>query len=109
MVERRRDHPEDFQGDASDPANKTGLEALADVDDISILCCPDEFYFDARDMTVSQFLVTQCETLKFRFAILQSPVNQPSPDRTFPRLDSKYAAYYYPWLWSSTRSPACSS
>ena len=92
--------PQDFQGDASDPANKTGLEALADVDDISILCCPDEFYFGARDKTVSGYLVDQCEALKYRFAILQAPANQPPHDADFPHVSPRgYAAYYYPWLW----------
>jgi phage tail sheath protein FI len=92
--------PADFQGDATDPANKTGLEALADIDDISILCCPDEFYFGVRDHTVAGYLVDQCERLKYRFAILQSPVSQPPSDANFPTPSKRgYAAYYYPWLW----------
>jgi uncharacterized protein len=91
----------DFYGDDSDPANKTGLLALADIDEISILCCPDEFYFNPNDTNISQALVTQCETLMYRFAILQSPQVAPPPANHFPSVPSQrgYAAYYYPWLW----------
>jgi phage tail sheath protein FI len=89
----------DFYGDDSDPANKTGLLALADVDEISILCCPDEFYFP-NDTNISQALVSQCENLMYRFAILQSPVNAGKPENNNPSVPSArgYAAYYYPWL-----------
>jgi phage tail sheath protein FI len=46
-------------------------------------------------------VVSQCETLKYRFAILQSPVTQPPSDDSQHPFPSKrgYAAYYYPWLW----------
>src|SRR5262249_33815901 len=88
----------DFQGDDTDPTNKTGLLALADVDEISILCCPDEFTFGPTDKTISQALVDQCELLKYRFAILQAPKNAGAPANNDPSINSKYAAFYYPWL-----------
>jgi phage tail sheath protein FI len=90
----------DFYGDDSDPANKTGLLALADVDEISILCCPDEFYFSQNDTNISQALVIQCETLMSRFAILQAPYTAGKPENNNPSVPSArgYAAYYYPWL-----------
>jgi phage tail sheath protein FI len=93
--------PADFQGDASDPQNKTGLEALADVDDVSILCCPDEFYLGAKSTVVAGLLVAQCEDLKYRFAILQSFQDAPQPPNHYPSQPSArgYAAYYYPWLY----------
>jgi phage tail sheath protein FI len=90
----------DFEGDESDPEHKTGLKALADIDDISILCCPDEFYFGARDQTITDAIVAQCEALKYRFAILQSPVSQPPNGANLPFPSARgYAAYYYPWMW----------
>jgi uncharacterized protein len=97
--------PGDFKGDDSDPKNKTGLEALADYDDISILCCPDEFYRDPRDSTIAGYLVDQCEIMKYRFAILQAPESHPPTPRPntaeqLPYVSKRgYAAYYYPWLW----------
>lgn len=88
----------DFQGNDIDPANKTGLLALGDVDEISLLCCPDEFYFGPGNFAIAGMLQVQCETLKDRFAILQAPVNA-RPDQTnLPSVNSKYAAYYFPWL-----------
>ncbi len=88
----------DFQGNDIDPAHKTGLLALGDVDEISLLCCPDEFYFGPGNFAIAGMLQVQCETLKDRFAILQAPVNA-RPDQTnLPSVNSKYAAYYFPWL-----------
>jgi uncharacterized protein len=90
----------DFEGDDSDPANKTGLLALADVDEISILCCPDEFYFSQKDTNISQTLLIQCETLQYRFAVLQAPRTAGRPENNNPPFSSArgYAAFYYPWL-----------
>jgi phage tail sheath protein FI len=94
----------DFNGDDSDPANKTGLLALADIDEISILCCPDEWYLTgptASTNDIANALVGQCESLMYRFAILQSPQKAPPPANHFPSVPSQrgYAGYYYPWLW----------
>jgi phage tail sheath protein FI len=97
---------QDFYGNDTDPNNtydpehKTGLLALADIDNISILCCPDEFYFSPKDTNISQALVSQCENLMFRFAILQAPLSAPPPQSHTPSVPSQrgYAAYYYPWL-----------
>lgn len=86
----------DFEGHDDDPENKTGLLGLADVDEISILCCPDEHF--VGDISIAQAVVDQCELLKDRFAILQAPVAAGKPDRNDPSIPSKYAAYYYPWL-----------
>lgn len=90
--------PGDFEGTDVDPANKTGLKALADVDEISLLCCPDEFYLGAKDATIAGFLRDQCELLKDRFAILQAPISAGTPENNNPSVNSKYAAYYFPWL-----------
>lgn len=102
--------PADFEGsEEGDPTlplplqtgstqNKTGLAALHDVDELSLLCCPDEFYLGAKDFTVAGLLRDQCEQLKDRFAILQAPVSAGKPDQNTPQVVSKYAALYYPWL-----------
>jgi hypothetical protein len=86
----------DFQGDpAAEPGKKTGLAALEEVDEIAILCCPDENDF----VGINDNLVEQCERLKDRFAILQSAQTAPSIATHRPSVPgSKYAAYYYPWL-----------
>jgi phage tail sheath protein FI len=47
---------------------------------------------------ITDAVVSQCELLKDRFAILQSPQTPPALATHQPSLNSKYAAYYYPWL-----------
>jgi len=94
--------PGDFNGDGTAaPGTLVGLAALEEVDEISILCCPDESYFDVPgtpSTVISQAIVDQCELDKFRFAILQSPLSAPPPGSHSPSVNSQYAAYYYPWL-----------
>ena len=78
------------------PDFKDALARLELIDEIAILCCPEEN--DSAGITGE--MVTQCETLKDRFAILQAP--NPAPvvgnHRPPPAGVSKYAAYYHPWL-----------
>jgi uncharacterized protein len=93
----------DFTGEFSEPDNKVALLALGDVDEISILCCPDEFYFGKDDTTISSALVDQCESLKYRFAILQAPQTARDPETNDPSINSPrgYAAFYFPWVWTT--------
>ena len=85
---------------AGQPA--TGLEALRQIDEISLLCVPDEVNADllpgpARD-GIRDALVVQCEELKDRFAVLQVDRGQSNVNAIDPPLTSSYAAIYYPWL-----------
>lgn len=70
------------------------LTQLEAIDEIAILCCPDENSFPA----ITEDLVIQCETLKDRFAIIQAPNPAPGIGAHIPSRASKYAAYYHPWL-----------
>jgi uncharacterized protein len=83
----------DFEGSVTLSGSKTGLLALADIDDISLLCCPDEHMVEG----ITSQLISQCENLKDRFAILQSTSKAVPPEDNDPPQDSKYAAFYYPW------------
>ncbi len=85
----------DFLGDLDDPTKATGLAGLASIDEISIMCCPDE---DVSAPGIANALVSQCENMKDRFAILQAPLAAERPATHFPSVNSKYAAYYFPWL-----------
>jgi uncharacterized protein len=87
--------PGDFDGSDADPANPTGLLGLAATDGISLLCCPDESALGRG--VIAEKLRSQCETMKDRFAILQAVVAEPKPV-TPTAQNSKYAAFYYPWL-----------
>ncbi len=94
----------DFLGDpAAVPGKKEGLTALGDIDEISILCAPDlhQLSSDIRKTLISD-LLTQCEVLKDRFAILEvgkdnSNISSLTITSTSGR-QSKYGAIYYPWL-----------
>jgi phage tail sheath protein FI len=91
----------DFTGDPTlDPGQKTGIAALEEIDEISILCCPDEYTIGtAAAATIRSSLITQCELLKYRFAITHSAQSGvPAIQNHYPTSVSKYAAYYYPWL-----------
>jgi phage tail sheath protein FI len=83
--------------DAADPEDRTGLFALMNVDEISVLACPGR-----TGVQIQGALITQCETMRYRFAVLDSP---PPPGDAMAdvlnlrqRYDTKYAALYYPWL-----------
>lgn len=90
----------DFIGSDGGPGNRTGIAALADALGISIIGAPG-----ITDQDVQNALITQCELLKYRFAILDPA---PSPSGGTPSIqdiqnqrdlyDTKYAAIYYPRL-----------
>ncbi len=87
--------PDDFVGVDGGSGKRTGIQALEDIDEISLCLAPDVWA-----ETVHSALILHCETLKDRFAILDPP---PKLDiegiRAFREpLDSKYAALYYPWI-----------
>jgi phage tail sheath protein FI len=83
---------------------KTGLETFADVEEISIVAAPgySANYTDnpQRANQIAQHLVSHCERMRYRIAVLDSPDNQlVSGVRDFGgRFDSKHAALYYPWV-----------
>jgi phage tail sheath protein FI len=81
---------------------KTGLETFADLEDISIVAIPGctSTSNGARAQQVTQHLISHCERMRYRIAVLDSPQDQmPSEVREFRgRFDSKYAALYYPWI-----------
>jgi phage tail sheath protein FI len=86
---------DDFVGVDGGADNRTGIQALEDIDEISICLAPGVW-----STTVQDALIQHCEILKDRFAILD-PKDGLSIEgiREFREtLDSKYAAIYYPWL-----------
>ena len=57
--------PADFAGSDMGPGNRTGIAALIDAQEISIIAAPG-----ITDQTTQMALITQCETVRYRFAIL---------------------------------------
>ncbi len=98
--------PDDFAGTATnvdDPLDKaTGLEALAEVEDISIVAMPDSGDLGGAEISrvAAQKLVTHATDMKYRIAVIDGPVGSSlNQIRNFRgQFDSKYAAIYYPWI-----------
>jgi len=83
---------------------KTGLRQLEDVEDISIIAAPGSTadYANFRDdaNAIYGLLIGHAEAMRYRIAVLDSPPGQSIADvrRVRAKLDSRYAAFYYPWV-----------
>jgi uncharacterized protein len=86
---------------------KSGLRALEDLEDISIVAAPGYAYEyttepsrQSNARTIQQHLISHAENMKYRIAVLESPNNaMVSEVRAFRgQIDSKHAALYYPWI-----------
>lgn len=102
-----RPTPARYEGDDTDPKRKTGLKALEDVTDISIVAAPG---YSARNdadpnagdkiLQVALTLIGHCERMRYRIAVLDSTDGQDLTEVREDRaqMDSTYAAFYYPWI-----------
>ncbi|MBE9530820.1 MAG: hypothetical protein IMF00_06100, partial [Proteobacteria bacterium] len=62
----------DYKGKAgANPGERTGLSAFTEVDEISMVCIPDENNFTG----LTDEIVKHCELMKDRFAVLQARQN----------------------------------
>jgi uncharacterized protein len=102
-----RPQPEHYEGDDTDVRRKTGLRALEDVPDISIVAAPGYSAGSNTDdaarataQTVSNALVSHAERMMYRIAVLDSADDQGLAEVRAQRaqLDSSHAALYYPWV-----------
>jgi phage tail sheath protein FI len=97
----------DFQGD---PLARSGVEGLAQVDDITMLAVPDLMTTmpgQTLDLNmvkaVQTMMIAHCEQMGDRVAILDSPPNMNPQEIAKWRMetagfDTSYAALYYPWV-----------
>ncbi|QIB76118.1 phage tail sheath family protein [Halogeometricum borinquense] len=83
----------DYEG-VNKPGLRTGLAGFKAIDEISMVCAPDENDIDG----LTDSIVAHCENMGDRFAILQSPQNPGPVSEMETPVDSSYAAYYYPWV-----------
>lgn len=86
---------DDFVGVDGGSGNRTGIQALEDIDEIAICVVPQMW-----SATVQSNLILHCETLRYRFAIIdpQDGLSIQGIQDVRADLDSKYAAIYYPWI-----------
>ena len=86
---------EDFLGvEAADPELRTGLAGLRAIREIALVCIPDEVVIP----DLADDLVSHCESLRDRFAILADQTDGADVDQIERPRDSGYAAIYYPRL-----------
>jgi hypothetical protein len=83
----------EFSGETA-PGERTGLAAFEEIDEIAIVCVPDEVTVDG----LTEAVVSHCANMGDRFAVLQAPQNPGPVDELTPPIDSTYAAFYTPWI-----------
>jgi Bacteriophage tail sheath protein len=85
----------DFVGENLGPGQRTGIQALEDIDQVAICLVPGLWSVDVRSA-----VIVHCETLADRFAVLDPPpglgVQEVEAFRS--PIDTKFAALYYPWV-----------
>jgi phage tail sheath protein FI len=86
---------EDFVGADGGSGHRTGIQALEDIDEIAMCVVPGIW-----SETVQSELVSHCERLRYRFAILDPPDGESIAGIQAFRepFDSRFAALYYPWV-----------
>ncbi|MFQ5857715.1 MAG: phage tail sheath family protein [Anaerolineae bacterium] len=86
---------EAFIGQDLGPGQRSGIQALTDIDQISIVSVPGK-----TAQAIHNALIIHCENLMDRFAVLDPSEGVDIQEvQDFRNLyDTKYAALYYPWL-----------
>lgn len=91
--------------DDLNPENRTGLQSLRNIDEISIVAAPG-----VVSVPVQNALINHCELLRYRFAVLdgkRTPNDSLSDiQNQRQQFDTKYAALYHPWLLIPDPYPA---
>ncbi|MEV6345878.1 phage tail sheath C-terminal domain-containing protein [Actinoplanes sp. NPDC051851] len=90
----------DFAGTDGGSGARTGIVALEDIDEIAICAVPGVW-----SGTVQSALITHCEFMKDRFAVLdpQNDLDIAGIQAFREVYDTSYAALYHPWMF--TRHP----
>jgi phage tail sheath protein FI len=102
----RRPLATEYEGTASPTSRaKTGLKSLEDIEDISIIAAPGSTFgyangYAANAATIISLLIGHAERMRYRIAVLDSgPAQSVAEVREMrAQFDSKYAAFYYPWV-----------
>ena len=96
----------EFEGSGDeDPGSKSGLKAFENIADISIVAAPGTTFgynngYQAQAQQITGHLISHCERMRYRVAVLDAPDQQLISDiRQFRgQVDSTHAALYYPWV-----------
>ena len=98
-VDGARQTVSDYGGDPAGNGLRSGLAAL-DLDDfreVALIAAP------AAAPDVADAIRTHCERNRYRFAVIDCDANVGDPASLDPRKDwdSGYAAFHYPWIYTS--------
>lgn len=86
----------DFIGEDKGPGMRTGIQSFMDNTDVSIMAVPG-----ITSANVQLSLVSHCENLGSRFAVLDIPMTAKTVSDIMQHrdiVDSDYCAMYHPWL-----------
>jgi phage tail sheath protein FI len=86
---------DDFVGVDGGSGNRTGIQALEDIPEISLVAVPGMW-----SQTINSALIQHCEQLRYRFAVIDANDGLSIQGIRDYRdaIDTKYAALYYPWI-----------
>jgi phage tail sheath protein FI len=90
-----------YEGAVDTVTNRsTGLKAFENLEDISIVAAPGSSAGAANAQPIANALIAHAQAMKYRIAVIDSIRNQSISDvRAYRgKFDSKYAAFYYPWV-----------
>lgn len=106
--------PDDLIGMTGGPGEHTGLAALEVVDEVDLIAVPDALWLYRQNAggdgkpfatlkdveVVHDAMISQCERLNDRFALLDTPFPEDANRTREYRLmfDSRHAALYFPWI-----------
>jgi uncharacterized protein len=94
-------------GDSRSSAYAAALQALAEVNDVSIVAAPGSTYVPpdapadrSEADTIADLLISHAEQMRYRIAVLDSAngLDLQGVLAERGRLNSSYAAFYYPWV-----------
>lgn len=86
----------DLIGTDGGPGARTGIQALGERLDVSIVAVPG-----VTSEPVQNALITHCELLRYRVAVLDAPRSATTTNELLAHrnaYDTSHAAYYAPWL-----------
>lgn len=78
------------------PGNRSGIQSFKDLTEVRIIAAPGR-----TSAAVQMALISQCELLRYRFAVLDSRRDDVDPMALLGHrnlYDTSFAAYYAPWL-----------
>lgn len=95
----------EYEGNEDGAGAKSGLLALEDVEDISIVAAPGSTFdldgaYGPNAQAIIRLLISHCERMRYRVAVLDSGNGETLSEVRALRagIDTTRAALYYPWV-----------